>query len=500
MIVEELVGRIGLDFRGAEQAAKAVKSIDSIGGALGAVGVIMLAAKSAFEALAISVADEVGDLKDFGDAVGISVQAIQTLGAAAIPTGASMEDVTTGLRKLADSAANAAKGNESMEESFASLGVRVTDARGRVRPLEALLNDVSDGLARIPDPAKQVGLAMDILGRGGVKLLPALKDGSDALAGVRKEAERLGVVMSQDTVQQFARVDDAFDSLKLRATGFRNVLAKAFAPEVEKTLKKMIKFYDDNADKIEEIARRVASVITKPFTLLFDTVTIVSKTLGDFFVKLDPWEQAITGLAVAVGVLALAFALPAVPILVLSFLIATILEDIQNFRDGMPSVIGDIVKEWDNFKFHIEDLSKSTTGFLGVLTTLLHTVLKIGSAIGSVFSGKGVSGVIDALTPHLSDDQMALAQSVRTARVGSKFNNSPFANDALDSFARIGSNDGPLPRVGQAPSVINQGAVNVQVNAGDISDKAQLADMIAEKVQERMDSTAEEVASAFGRE
>ncbi len=500
MIVEELVGRIGLDFTGAEQAAKAVKAVNSVGGALGAVGGIMLATKAAFEALAIGVADEVGDLKDFGDALGISVQAIQTLGAAAIPTGASMEDVTTGLRKLADSAANAAKGNESMEESFAALGVRVTDARGRVKPLEALLNDVSNGLSRIKDPAKQVSLALDVLGRGGVKLLPALRNGSDSLAGVRKEAERLGVVMGEDTVQQFARVDDAFDSLKLRATGARNIFAKAFAPEVEKTLNKMIKLYDENADKIDEIARRVASVITKPFTLLFDTVGIVAKALGDFFVRLEPWQQALFGMAIAVGALAIAFSLPVVPILILTALIAAIFEDIQNFRDGMPSLIGDIVKEWDNFKFHIEDLSKSTSGFLGILTGLLDTVLKVGSAIGSVFSGKGVQGVMDALTPHLSDEQMALGQQIRTARIADRFRNSPFANDAVDTFARVGSGDGPSPRVGAPPPVVNQGSVTVNVTATPGMNEQDLADKVAAEVKNQMDFTAEEVASAFGRE
>lgn len=500
MIVEELVGRIGLDFTGAQQAAQAVKSISSITGALGAVGGIMLATKAAFEALAIGVADEVGDMKDFGDAVGISVQAIQGLGAAAIPTGASMEDVTVGLRKLADSAANAAKGNEAAEDSFAGLGVRVTDARGRIKPLETLLNDVSNGLSRIKDPAKQVSLAMDILGRGGVKLLPALRGGSDSLNSVRKEAERLGVVMSEDTVQQFARVDDAFDGLKLRATGFRNIFAKAFAPEVEKSLKALTYFYDKNADKIEEISKRIASVVTKPFTLMTETISIAIKAFSEFFGRLEGWEQVLIGFGLLVAGLALAFLLPAAPILILTALIAAIMEDIQNFRDGMPSLIGDIVKEWDNFKFHIEDLSKETTGFLGVLTSLLDTILKIGSAIGSVFSGKGVSGVIDALTPHLSDDQMALAGQVRQARVTSKFGASPFANEALDSWSQIGNNQGPLPRAGGMPAVINQGAVNVQVQAGAVADPAQLSEMIAEKVQERMDFTAEEVASAFGRE
>lgn len=517
MIVEELVGRIGLDFTGAEKAASAVKSISSISGALGAVGGIMLATKAAFETLAVSVADEVGDLKDFGDAVGISVQSIQALGAAAIPTGASMEDVTTGLRKLADSAANAAKGNDAMEESFAALGVRVTDARGRVRPLEGLLNDVSNGLAKIHDPAKQVSLAIDVLGRGGVKLLPALRNGSDALKSVRKEAERLGVVMSEDTVQGFARVDDAFDGLKLRATGFRNIVAKAFLPSVENSLKAMTKFYDSNADKIEAISKRVASVITEPFKLVAEVAPIAVEGITKFVGELPGWAQGVLGLASALGVLALAFAIPGVPIIILAGLIALIMEDLQKFRDGAPSLLGAVIKEFENFKFQLEDIVENSDGFTKWLAYTARAVTALVQALSGLatFNSELTKGAIgdlgDLLTGDLQGVKDRRARKERstafTALADSgvpdfALGNSPFASDFVAGANRLGVVNPTPPRgpfAGAAP-VINQGSVSVQVTATPGMDEQALAEKVAAEVKNQMDFTAEEVASAFGRE
>ena len=70
----------------------------------------------------------------------------------------------------------------------------------------------------------------------------------------------------------------------------------------------------------------------------------------------------------------------------------------------------------------------------------------------------------------------------------------------MDTFARVGSGDGPSPRVGAPPPVVNQGSVTVNVTATPGMNEQDLADKVAAEVKNQMDFTAEEVASAFGRE
>ncbi len=519
MIVEELVGRIGLETHGFDRATAALKQVRSLHAAFGAIGGVMFAAQAAFQALTVSVADEVGDLEDFGNAVGISVQGIQALGAAAIPTGASMEDVTTGLRKLADSAANAAKGNESAQESFGALGISVFGANGRIKPLEQLLNEVSNGLSNLKDPAQQVGLAIDILGRGGVKLLPALRNGADSLANVRKEAERLGVVMSEDTVKRFSRVDNAFDGLKLRAQGFRNIIAKAFLPSTQKTLDTLTSFYDKNADKIEDIAKRIASVVTKPVTLIMDSIGAA----GAFFAQLGPMTQGVLGLAGAFIALAVAMAIPAAPFLILAFLVAAVLEDIQNFRDGLPSLLGDVVKEFDNFKFSLEELTKSDNLFVASLAAIVRGITAVAQALGSLlsFDTKKIHDSFGELSDLVTGDSASLQhRRDRQAReaanptpgevVGTPGFSSfmrglpgvgPFSNDTMEKAFASTQNPGEFSQVpmrdANPASVGAQVTVNVAAAPG--MDEQALAEKVAAEVKNQMDFSTEEITSYYSR-
>lgn len=72
-------------------------------------------------------------------------------------------------------------------------------------------------IARTESPAQQLLLAQKALGENlGAQLLPALRDGSDALSEAREEARRLGIVLSDETVRAAEELDQAWEDLTLR--------------------------------------------------------------------------------------------------------------------------------------------------------------------------------------------------------------------------------------------------------------------------------------------
>jgi hypothetical protein len=373
MIVEELVARIGLDFRGAAAAAQAVKSIDGIRAAALGVGGVFAALGASMTAATVSTAKAIDDFADFGETVGASVETLQTLTFAAEQAGGSFGDVQVGLRTLANVAGNAAQGNEAAAESFARLGARVTDTNGKVRGTEDILNDVANGLQRLPAGAARVNAAMDVLGRGAVKLIPALSNGREGLQDLRAEAERIGFVLDKQTTKRFQKLGDNLDMLGARATGLKNLLGKAFLPFVENQVGRLNKFLDENANNIASFFGRLSSLVGGPLELLGRAVGVLVEGLAGLG-KVSP---ILSTIIIGGGLMAAAFLSPVIAIGVLTAAVAILAEDFNAFFNGKDSAIGRAIAS-----------SKTLTDVLTTLRDLMANITTgFGDAAYRIFSG-----------------------------------------------------------------------------------------------------------------
>lgn len=91
--------------------------------------------------------------------------------------GVNTDAMSQQLEELGLSSKDAAK-------AFLDLGVRVTDAAGRLRNPADVMLDVGDALSKIPEPARRSEMAMKLMGRGGAELIPMLLMGSKAIRGM----------------------------------------------------------------------------------------------------------------------------------------------------------------------------------------------------------------------------------------------------------------------------------------------------------------------------
>ena len=74
---------------------------------------------------------------------------------------------------------------------------------------------IGDAIATIPNPMEQATIAVALFGKSGADLLPAFKGN---LAETAAEAERLGLVLSDDAIAAGDRLGDALDTLGLAGT------------------------------------------------------------------------------------------------------------------------------------------------------------------------------------------------------------------------------------------------------------------------------------------
>ncbi|MDI3489495.1 MAG: hypothetical protein PWP11_772 [Thauera sp.] len=184
--------------------------------AVSAVGAAMVANA----ARVATMADEFGKLSQ---RTGVAVEDLSKLAYAASLNDATLADLEQGLKGLS---------NKMQEGStaFAELGVAVRDGAGNMRPVKDVLFDLANAFQRLPDGAQKAALANKLMEESGVRLIPLLNNGAEGLKAMADEAERFGVVVSEELAQRSAELNDNIVRLKASATGLANELGEALVP------------------------------------------------------------------------------------------------------------------------------------------------------------------------------------------------------------------------------------------------------------------------------
>jgi len=154
---------------------------------------------------------------------GIPIEQLGRLSYAAELSGSSMEEVGKAAQRTARAVNYAMTGvtNESTR-AFEQIGIALTNTDGTARDVEGILGDVAERFASMPDGATKTALAVEMFGRSGANLIPTLNAGRDGLAQMGDEAERLGLVFSENTARSSERFNDNLTRLSRTMTGLWN--------------------------------------------------------------------------------------------------------------------------------------------------------------------------------------------------------------------------------------------------------------------------------------
>ena len=191
-------------------------------GALGAIG-----------GLAIKTAASADELNTMAKQTGFSVEELQKFQYASDLVDVSMSDITGAASKL-----KKAIGSDSKE--LAALGVETKNADGSMRDISDVFYDTLAALGNINNETERDAKAMEIFGRSADSLAGIVDDGGKSLKELGQEAEDMGLIMSQDTVDSLNEVNDKIDRLKaqsklrLAETGAKAM--EVLAPVLEKVL------------------------------------------------------------------------------------------------------------------------------------------------------------------------------------------------------------------------------------------------------------------------
>lgn len=237
-----------------------VKSLFSLktvlAGALGA-----LAGGVAFQSIR-RAAEEMDELVKTSRQLGISAQFLSELKYAADLSGVAFEGLSSSAAKAARNIEEAlSSGRGRAADAFRELGVSLRGSTGEARPFETVLLDLSDAFNKLDDSYKRVAYAQDIFGKGGTQMLRLLELGRPAIAAMAEEARRLGVVFTDEQLENAEQFNDAISRIGKAWLGLRaGIIGQA-------------------GDEMAELMNRIASAVAAVPEIVGNVMTALRQAL-----------------------------------------------------------------------------------------------------------------------------------------------------------------------------------------------------------------------------
>jgi phage-related protein len=176
--------------------------------------------------MANNAIDSADALAKMSTRTGVSVEMLDKLKQAANLSDTSIDTVGKGLVKLGQSMVAADKGTGAQAKAFRELGISTRDANGQMRSIDDVMLDVADALKNVKDPATKASLAMDLMGRSGVEMIPMLDMGSEAINEFKSRISGDFARKAEEFKDKLTKIGERFGELGVK-------LAEGLMPALE---------------------------------------------------------------------------------------------------------------------------------------------------------------------------------------------------------------------------------------------------------------------------
>lgn len=278
-----------------------------------AAGIAIAAGVATASAAIKSAIDDMDALSKAAVKVGLPTEEMSRLTYAGGLADVSMETLTSTLGKLTKSQAAAMAGTGEQAKMFEALGIKVTDASGKMRKSNEILYEFADRFAALKGSPEAMAAGFAIFGKSFQDMVPLIKDGSQAIRDAGDEAQAFGQIVTTEAGQQAEAFNDNLTRLKSAVLGLALQVATDLLPDLVKLTDNFVQLSKDGngvssaasriADGLRVIATASGFVVTA-FKLVGETIATVMAQAhavvlfmsGDFRQAADLYSSASSGL------------------------------------------------------------------------------------------------------------------------------------------------------------------------------------------------------------
>lgn len=325
---------------GADKVASATKKISAA--AAGAV--------AGLAALGYKAVTNADDLNTLAKQTGFTTAELQKLKYASDRIDVSMDDVTGAAKKLKSAMA-------SGKSTFKELGIEIIDTNGNMRNATDVFWDCVQALSKVENETRRDQLAMDLFGKSADSLAGIIDDGGAALRAYGDEAERAGLIMSQETLDSLNQVNDAIDKVKATAQG---ALAQAGAKAIEAAL-----------PVIEKVIAAIQSVLEWLGSLDQQQIAVLMTILA-IVAAISPLASLIANVATAANAI--------IPV------VAAVVGALGGWAALIPVIVGLVAFLAYQFLFHMDEIK---AGAKATIDEIKNGSQKLGSDLKLIWDSIG---------------------------------------------------------------------------------------------------------------
>lgn len=360
--------------KGAEKVSQATKGLSMVGGAV-VGGLVSMGVNS------IKTADELNTL---AKQTGLTTEEIQKFQYASDIVDVSVSDITGSLKKLKSNMTGQA-------DTWARLGISTTDASGNMRNANDVFYETLEALSKIENETERDQIAMQLLGKNADSLSGIIDDGGKALREMGAEAENLGLIMNQDTIDSMNELNDKMDKIKAQ-------FKMTFLQEGSKIMENLTPIIEKVADAFGRLAEFIGNLsgdqletilkIASAVALISPIASIIAKITSTTS-SLLPILQSIMNVIIANPVIAIVTGIG----IAIALLVATIVKHWDEIKAVLGTIANwikeKIITPITNFFRNLwEGLKNGAKGFanffIGIANVVIRGVNKLISGINSI--------------------------------------------------------------------------------------------------------------------
>jgi hypothetical protein len=255
----------------------AIGATAAIAGLGGALAVIVKTTANSYDQIA-----------KLGTQLGVTTEFLSSMQHAADLSGIRIGTLNKSVAMLQVRIGEAGRGIGEAKNAFESLGIQIHDTSGQLLTAEQIMPQLADAFHNMENATMRAEAASKIFGQRGMAMIQMFKNGSAGLAEMTAEAEKFGLVVSQEAAANAEEFNDSLTRVTGAFKGIKNAIAEQFFPELAKSSNKMADWIAQNREmiaiKTAEWFRNVADMmiaVGNAFKWIDDNIT--DKILQFFF-------------------------------------------------------------------------------------------------------------------------------------------------------------------------------------------------------------------------
>lgn len=263
-------------------AGKMKQHSGAIKAGLAGIGIVAAAAFTMAVKSTISYGIEVDKVRKI---TGMTAETITSLAYAAEQEHTSIESLQTGWRRLSKAMSDADDGLLESKRTFDTLGISIYDNEGQLKSMEVMTLEIAEAFKGMENDTKKAAMAQELFGRSGSEMIPFLEMGADKIRTLQEEAESLGIVMSDEMVDNSKKFGDQMTLMTSALKGVAVSISTDLLPP-------LIEFSDW---VIEMIDKGWLKRLTASLGLMANLIKFYVDGIGRLFKIADAGMKFVTG-------------------------------------------------------------------------------------------------------------------------------------------------------------------------------------------------------------